>query len=423
MRKGKIFVATVAASALALGLAGCSGGSGSDAGGSADGGSIDVFMNMPTGSPQEAKIKELTAKFESETNSKVNPTIASSSFEDDMKVKMASDSVPDVFSTHGWSVNRYSPYLRPLNDRPWAEYVSKGLDKVMYDADGNIYALPLEYSTTGLLVNYEILDKVGVDPDSLKTWDDVDAAMQKIKDELNISPITASGKESNAGDIGNYIASGAFTPEQNEAFKNGDFSTELWAQGVTSHVQKWQEKGFFNPDYVSATLDDMSRQLADNTAAFAISWPFVLSTAYEYNPDANLGFMPMPGVDGPYMVGGEGVSAFGVSKTSQNEELALKYVDFLAQPENAKPFLEAMGAYAGLTNVEVDLGNLQPSFDKYVAPGEIPTMPFFDRLYLPNGMWNTIITTTDGVINGQMTAEVAAQQMADQYQTLYSQQK
>ena len=50
-------------------------------------------------------------------------------------------------------------------------------------------------------------------------------------------------------------------------------------------------------------------------------------------------------------------------------------------------------------------------------------MPFFDRLYLPNGMWNTIITTTDGVINGQMTAEVAAQQMADQYQTLYSQQK
>lgn len=78
MRKGKIFVATVAASALALGLAGCSGGSGSDAGGSADGGSIDVFMNMPTGSPQEAKIKELTAKFESETNSKVNLTIASS---------------------------------------------------------------------------------------------------------------------------------------------------------------------------------------------------------------------------------------------------------------------------------------------------------------------------------------------------------
>ena len=123
------------------------------------------------------------------------------------------------------------------------------------------------------------------------------------------------------------------------------------------------------------------------------------------------------------MVGGEGVSAFGVSKTSKNEELALKYVDFLAQPENAKPFLEAMGAYAGLTNVEVDLGNLQPSFDKYVAGGEIPTMPFFDRLYLPNGMWNTIITTTDGVINGQMTAEVAAQQMADQYQTLYSQQK
>lgn len=423
MDRKSMLAAVAATSALALGLSGCAGGGNEGGNAEGQGGSIDVFMNMPTGSPQEKVMNDLVAKFEDQTGSTINISYAASTFEEDMKVKMASDSVPDIFSTHGWSVLRYGPFLRPLNDQPWADKVNPGLENVMYDDDGNIYALPLEYGTSGLIVNHAILNEVGVDESDLQSWEDVEATMKKIKDELGIAPFTASGKESNAGDIANFMASGAFTQDEADAFKEGTFGVELWQKGVTDHIANWQENGFINPDYVSATLDDMSRQLADGTAAFALSWPFVISTAYEYNPDADLGFMPIPGVEGPYLVGGEGVSAFGVSKNSKNEKLALEFLNFLAEPENAVPLLESMGVYSGLTNIEVDLGSIQPSFDKYVGPGDIPTMPFFDRVYLPNGMWDTIITTTDGVINGQMTSQEAAQQMADQYETLYSQQQ
>ena len=38
-----------------------------------------------------------------------------------MKTKMAANDLPDLWTTHGWSVNRYSEYLRPLNDREWAK--------------------------------------------------------------------------------------------------------------------------------------------------------------------------------------------------------------------------------------------------------------------------------------------------------------
>lgn len=408
--------------AVALGLTGCSSGdSGSSPNGSSDG-EIDALFNMPTGSPQEQAMNDLIAKFEEEEGIKVNVVYASTTFEDDMKVKMASDSIPDVFSTHGWSVLRYGPYLEPLNDQPWAEFVNPGLKNVMYDEEGNIFALPLEYGTTGMLVNYDLLEHANIDAEKLTTWDDFNAAMQTLKDELGITPFTASGKDSNAGDIGNFLASGNFTEEQKKQFQDGTFDPALWQEGVTDLVELWQKEGYFNPDFVSASLDDMSRQLADGSAAFALSWPFVVNTAYEYNPEANLGFIPIPGIEEPYLVGGEGVSAFGVSKTAQNKDAAIAFVNFLAEPENAEPLLDSMGAYSGLTNVEVDLGEMQPSFDMYVAPGDVPTQPFFDRVYLPNGMWNSIITTTDGVINGQMSSSEASEQMKAQFDTLYGQQ-
>jgi raffinose/stachyose/melibiose transport system substrate-binding protein len=122
-----------------------------------------------------------------------------------------------------------------------------------------------------------------------------------------------------------------------------------------------------------------------------------------------------------YLVGGEGVNAYGVSKTSENKEAALAFLDFLAQPENATALAEATGTYSGLTTAEPDLGTLQSSYDTWVAPEELPTNPFFDRVYLPNGIWDTMIATTDSVITGQSDASSATRQLADQYNTLYSQ--
>lgn len=378
-------------------------------------------MNMPSGSPQEKEMKALVADFEKETGVTVNLTTATTTYEADLKVKMASGDLPDVFATHGWSVTRYAPFLTPLENEEWASRMNPSLDKVMFDEEGHLYALPLEFGMSGLLVNYDLLDEVGVDTDTLTTWDAVESAMAKVKDAGKI-PITAAGKEANSGDIANFTASGAYTTDQLETFLDGTFDTSLWEDGVTNRIESWAEKRYFNPDYVSATLDDMSRQFADGSAAFALSWPFVLGTAMEYNADANLGFIPIPGVEGQYLVGGEGVQAFGVAKDSKNPEAALAFLDFLAQPANATALMEATGAYSGLTDVEVDLGALQKSYDQWVASGKIPTMPFFDRVYLPSGMWDTIITTTDGVINLQLTSTAAAEQMQAQFTTLFTQQ-
>lgn len=423
MRRKSFLTLSAVAAAAALTLSACGGsdaGQSGAAGGSKGGeGTIEFFMNAPTGSPQEETMKELVKEFEEETGIHVALTTKAAGFEDDVKVKMASGDLPDVFSTHGWSVLRYAPFLIPLEDEPWAEYLNPGLEDVMLDDDGHLYALPLEYGITGLLANLSLLEEQGIDVDSLQTWDGLTAAMEKLH-EAGISPITSAGKDNNSGDIGNWLASGQLTQEEDDSFLEGEFSTELWEDAVTNRVQEWADNGWFNADYVSATFDDMSRQLADGSAAFAMSWPFVLNTAHEFNPDVELGFIPIPGLE-PYLVGGEGVSSFGIAKDSKDPEAAKQFLAFLAEPANAERLMEAGGTYSGLTNVEVDLGILQPSYDTYVAPGEIRVAPYFDRVYLPSGMWDTIITTTDAVINKQMDSQQASDAMQAQFKTLYGQ--
>ncbi|WP_312349680.1 ABC transporter substrate-binding protein [Actinomyces sp.] len=417
MRKS-IATATLVLMTSGLVLGACSGGAESGASGDA-GGKLDIYLNMTTGSPAYTEMKAIVDKFEQETGTDVEFTIDSADvFQKEMTVRMASNNLPDVFSTHGWSVQRYSPFLEPLNDQPWMQYMDSGLDTAMKDADGNVYALPLEYTVTGISVNFDVLSEAGVDPDSLTSWEAFTDALGKIK-EAGKTPITCAGKISAPGNLADFIASGAFSEDERESFRTGDFLSEEWQTRVLDLAKEWADGGYFNPDYSSATADDMASQIGQGQAAFAFAQPTLLATALSFNPDANVGFIPLPsGIADPYLVGGEGVNAYGVAKDSPNKEAALKFLDFVAQPENASAMAEAIGSYSGLTNATPDLGTLQSSYDKWVKPGDLVTEPFFDRVFLPNGIWATLITTTDAVITGQSDPATATSDLKDQYTTL-----
>ncbi len=100
---------------------------------------------------------------------------------------------------------------------------------------------------------------------------------------------------------------------------------------------------------------------------------------------------------------------------------AKKFLDFLAQPANQETFAVAAGGVPGLTTAKVDLGKLQPSYDQWVVKAKSPLVPYFDRVYLPNGLWNTLVTTTDSVITGQSTPAAGTDQVGKDFQSLYGQ--
>lgn len=127
----------------------------------------------------------------------------------------------------------------------------------------------------------------------------------------------------------------------------------------------------------------------------------------------------MPSFDGePYLVGGEG-TAYGVSASSENRDLALAFVDCLAESDNLARLAHSLGGVPGLEGVPVEPGVLSESHERWAADGAYEVRPYFDRVYLPNGMWDTIVTTTSSVITGHSGVSDAVERVERQFEALF----
>lgn len=114
------------------------------------GGTISVFATSYTDAKLEV-FQEIINDFMAETGVQVDLITPGSEGEAQLKTMMASNSLPDVWMTHGWSLLRYSEYLKVVNDQPWFDSIDKdSLAGVMADENGNFYALGMSMSISGL---------------------------------------------------------------------------------------------------------------------------------------------------------------------------------------------------------------------------------------------------------------------------------
>lgn len=410
----RLLAGAAVATTAALALSGCSG----DSGGTGGDVKIEMQTNFGATDPSLKVLKKITDAYEKDNPGvKIELVPSTDTYEDDIKVRLSSNDIPDIWATHGWSLLRYSKFLEPLDDQPWAKDFNKALAPAMQNSDGQFFALPIDTDVAGIVYNRTVLKDAGIDPTTLTDWTAFETALKTLKD-AGVTPVSSSGKDSwFAGNITDFIGSGDFSEKALDGFKDGTFDEAGYTR-ILEHLSTWQKDGWINPDYSSATTDDLGRALAEGKTGFVFVQNYLVATALGFDPKADLGYMPIPSEDGkPFLVGGEG-RAYGVSKTSPNKKEALDYLAYLAQPDNLSELASSIGGIPGLTNAKSDLGILTASYDQFVKPGTLPLKPYFDRVYLPNGIWDTMVTTTDGVLTGQMTPADAVKQMKSSYDSL-----
>ena len=217
------------------------------------GGTISVFATSYTDAKLEV-FQEIINDFMAETGVQVDLITPGSEGEAQLKTMMASNSLPDVWMTHGWSLLRYSEYLKVVNDQPWFDTIDKdSLAGVMADENGNFYALGMSMSISGLIYNKDALDKAGVDPNSIRTWDDFDAACEKLV-AAGITPLAIGG--SVGGNLAGLLGSVAPTfwtdegakYDLGDSLKDGTFDFDTYATELYEYLATWMKKGYINAD-------------------------------------------------------------------------------------------------------------------------------------------------------------------------------
>lgn len=374
-----------------------------------------TFMTNVVG--EQATALEAAVKgFMEETGYEVEFSAPGKSYEELMKTKMSSKELPDVFTTHGWSVARYSEYLMPVNDLSFAKDIKDQIKPIITDADGNMFVLPMDVDVAGIVYNVDVLEEAGVNVDDLKTWDDFSAACESIKNAGKI-PVHMGGKDN--WTIGQYFdwAAPSFyvtndAANQREALKNGTFDKAVWEQ-VAGMMEEWVKKGYFNEDALTADYNADMKALAENRAAFCFYGNSAMMDVHTLNPDAKLGMMPIPAAsadDEPSLIAGERI-AVGVWNDSPQKDAAVELLEYLARPEVMSKVATASGNPAGLNGVESEIGEISAYYDKYSS---VETFPYFDREYLPSGMWDVMCATGADILAGKGDAVKTAASVMEQ---------
>src|SRR5258708_16601047 len=95
-------------------------------------------------------LQKLTDKFTAANpDIKIDFSAPGADYEAQMKVKMAANDLPDVFSTHGWAKIRYGEFLLDLRDQPWASKIVPAMKGIVVDDSGKVYVLPFDQDKAG----------------------------------------------------------------------------------------------------------------------------------------------------------------------------------------------------------------------------------------------------------------------------------
>lgn len=392
--KFKKVLAAGLAGTMVMGLAACGSSDSAKKESSKKGGDTITFATNVVGEKADA-LEQACKDFEKETGYTVDFQAPGESYEELMKTKMSANELPDVFTTHGWSVARYSDYLMKVNDQDWASDIDEQIKPVITNKDGDMFVLPVDMDIAGIVYNTSVLEEAGVNPDDIKTWDDFSAACEKIK-AAGKNPIHIGGKDNwTIGQFFDWAAPSYYVTNdatsQAKDLKKGKFDSATWEK-VAGLLDSWVKDGYVNKDCLTADYNSDIKSLADGSTAFCFYGNSAVADALGVNADAKLGMFPIPAAstdDEPSLIAGEDI-AVGVWKDSKVKDKATELLNYLAKPEVTKKIAEAAGCKSGLTTAEAEIGEIGTYLDKYA---NVRTFPYFDREYLPSGMWDVMCST------------------------------
>ncbi|OIJ17044.1 binding protein msmE [Anaerobacillus alkalilacustris] len=384
---------------------------------------LELFTTLGSDLEQEAFETVIAAFTEEYPHIKIDANYPGGGYEDLLRVKMAANDMPDLFDTHGWSQLRYGEYVADLQDMAWVEHLDPAMDQILKDETGKVYAYPLNQAKDGYIYNASLLDEYGIEAPT--TFDDFIEALKTIKEKSNgeVTPLFFGGGESwTLAQFVDQMLTPLLITHPDNAFGDQLLDGSFDWSNFTYLAEKFKEihdEGLLNTDVLTARHSQAAELLAQGKVGFLFTGAAIGMDAVSFNPDLKVGIAPTPAVhtgDTPSWIGGERFT-LAAWKASEKLEEAKLFIDFISQPEHAKALAEATSLPAALTNVSTD-NYFNEYFDTF---SDIEIQPYFDRVFLPSGMWDVMATTSAELLAGTMTPEQVTKVMEDEYNRLRNQ--
>lgn len=308
---------------------------------------IDVFQFKVEFKDQ---FEELAAKYEEENeNIKINiETVGGGSdYASVLKAKISSGEEPTIFNIGGPSdVEQYEDLLADVSDTNAAQAALEGT-LTGVTQDGAVLGLPYNQEGYGMIYNKKVFEEADIDPSSIKSLEDLEAAAEAIdskKDELGLQAVIAFPvKETWV--TGQHLANVFLTPEF-----DGDVMKAYQANSVAfQHGEQMKEFIDFQNKYsVQPTLSlDYSQQVEElfstGQVAMIQQGNWVYSTIESMDPELaenGIGILPIPlNSEMKMPVGVPNYWAVNKNKDDEEVQAAKDFLDWMYTSDTGKQFV------------------------------------------------------------------------------------
>lgn len=99
-----------------------------------------------------------------------------------LKTRLNGGNMPTIFTLQGpqnW--DEWGENMEDLSDQPWVPYMTEAAAEGSTNAEGKVLGLPYSMEGYGYIYNKKIFEAAGIDGESLKTYEEIDAAFSKLK--------------------------------------------------------------------------------------------------------------------------------------------------------------------------------------------------------------------------------------------------
>lgn len=347
---------------------------------------------------------ELVAPFE-EANPNIDVKIlapATNGVRGTLPTLLASGDVPDIVQTIPPTPDLV-PELVDLSGYDWA---SQGPLAEQYAIDGKYYMAGIGYQLQSIMFyNKQAFADAGIDgtPETLEELDDT---LSKLKDAgwvpiqtggewISSFPVQATGLPSIIADY----------PDWFQGMSDGDLTfSETYGDTIDRYVD-WIKNGYVPADAVGLKYAEAEQQfLAGQSAIYPMgSWFASAEAKAADKPEIGVFRAPaVEGIDNPAM-GANVASPYLVMKASENQDAAVKLVEYLVTDQDAvEAQLEVDGSYRPGYTYEMDA--LQKELLDIVTDTPIgdftPTGDGYGAKTVPAGYAGELNTQVQGLLTG-----------------------
>ncbi len=296
----------------------------------------------------------------------------------DLRTRLVKNREPDVITINGdinYGMLAEAGVFHDFTDdeivdelNPGMVKIAKSLVQTTDKSKKRLYAIPYAGNASGYIINVDVWEQAGEDPDNPpQTWNEFIALLKRFKAK-GITPIEASTADPWTLQAPLSSLNSTLVPESEYTnLKNGSKKfSDLWTPVSEKLVEIYQNYTQKNP---AVTYQQATQDLAAGKAAILPLGTYAIPQVRLVNKNANLRFAQMPATNnakGQQLTAGDDVMlTIGAHTKHYNE--ARQFVDFLMSEKNVKDYSKQQSAFTPYKDTYVGDEALNGVLDFYKA--------------------------------------------------------